>query len=324
MGDKKFFDLLQVYRGIAALLVVIHHTYASFAYFHGLDFPMLKFLASVGKLGVDFFFVLSGFIIAYTTFQYRGDKSYLKKYIANRLIRIYIPYLPISVTMIVLYSLFPSMSNSERGFNLLTSLTLFPQGNPALSVAWTLTFEMFFYLIYAINFFSKKAWFFVLPIWIIGIITGNIFGFTETNVFTHIIFNYYNIEFIFGVFVAYLVLLNLKKHDHFLLFAGITFLVMFLVLKYFGIHWFPFFQNYLFCIAASIFVYLGVVFWNQRINEKHIFMLIGNSSYSLYLVHNPLQSLLVRLFPKFSNQWLILSECFIVVLLCIIFGYGYY
>ena len=57
--EKKYFDLLQVFRGIASLLVVIHHSYASFAHYHHLDNEILHFIAGVGKLGVDFFFVLS-------------------------------------------------------------------------------------------------------------------------------------------------------------------------------------------------------------------------------------------------------------------------
>ena len=92
--EKKYFDLLQVFRGIASLLVVIHHTYASFAHYHHLDNKIWHFIAGVGKLGVDFFFVLSGFIIAYTTYQFRDQTSYLKKYAFNRVIRIYIPYWP--------------------------------------------------------------------------------------------------------------------------------------------------------------------------------------------------------------------------------------
>lgn len=54
MEQKKYFDILQIYRGIAALLVVIHHTYASFAHFNNLDIPTIAFIAKVGKLGVDF------------------------------------------------------------------------------------------------------------------------------------------------------------------------------------------------------------------------------------------------------------------------------
>ena len=52
MEQKKYFDILQIYRGIAALLVVIHCTYASFAHFSHLDIIILmvildKFLQTI-------------------------------------------------------------------------------------------------------------------------------------------------------------------------------------------------------------------------------------------------------------------------------------
>lgn len=324
MEQKKYFDILQIYRGIAALLVVIHHTYASFAHFNNLDIPVLAFIAKIGKLGVDFFFVLSGFIITYTTFKYRGDKSYFKKYAFNRFIRVYIPYLPISLVMLVLYYAFPSISGSDRSMSLLTSLTLVPHGNPALSVAWTLIFEMFFYLVFSLNFFWKKGWFYFLTLWILGIIIAAVIRLDLNNPILKVIFSLYNIEFIIGVFVAYLIKYNFKIKYAYLLPLSTLGFFSFLVIKYLNISLFPFFQNLLFALSVSLFVFLGVLYWNKKINARNIFMLMGNSSYSLYLLHNPMQSVLVRFFPKIELQYLIFLEFLLVVSVIAILSYIYY
>lgn len=325
MEQKRYFDILQIYRGIASLLVVIHHTYNSFAYYLKLDNAALAFIASVGKLGVDFFFVLSGFIIAYTTYNYRGQTAYLKKYTFNRVIRIYVPYLPISFVMILLYFLFPGSSNSDRSMSLLTSVFLIPDGNPALSVAWTLVFEMFFYLMYSLNFFSKKLWYFILIVWLLGIIGTSLSHVIFENPFLKIIFNLYNLEFIMGVIVAYLIKMNLLPSDRkSLVIFPIALFLIFLYLKYAGINLFPFSLNLIFALSAAGFVYFGIKYFKKKIPENNVWMILGNSSYSLYLLHNPLQSMLVRVMPAANHHIVLLFELFIVIFLCCLVGYFYY
>jgi len=68
-SKNQYLDILQVFRGIAALMVVLHHSVASLRYYHKIDYPLLNYMASIGKFGVDFFFVLSGFIITYSAFS---------------------------------------------------------------------------------------------------------------------------------------------------------------------------------------------------------------------------------------------------------------
>lgn len=326
MSEKKqYFDILQIYRGIASLLVVIHHTYASFAHYHHLDNELLQFLAGVGKLGVDFFFVLSGFIIAYTTYQYRDNKSYLRKYIFNRVIRIYIPYLPVGIAMLLLYYWFPSVSNSDRSVSLLTSLFLIPHGNPALSVAWTLVFEMFFYIIYSLNFFSRKLWYAILILWISGIVGVAVLQISPANAFLKIVFNLYNLEFILGVFAAYLLRNQLfPKVSRLGLIIPGGVLLIFLLMKYNDSTFFAFSQNLIFALAAAGFVVVGINVFNKKMSTWNVWMLLGNSSYSLYLLHNPLQSILVRIVPAVNHQWLILTELLIVIFLCCFISYFYY
>jgi len=53
-------------RAIAALLVLLHHTLPHYEVMGG-SLSFIKQLSSWGFVGVDIFFIISGFIMAYTT-----------------------------------------------------------------------------------------------------------------------------------------------------------------------------------------------------------------------------------------------------------------
>lgn len=214
-NTKIYFHLLQVYRGIAAFMVVYHHTYISFDHYHGIGIPFLKYLADVSKFGVDFFFVLSGFIIAYTTYNHRDNIKYLKKYYINRLARIYIPFLPISILMLSLYFVFPGVSNGERNISVLTSLTLLPHGTPALGIAWTLTFEILFYILYSLNFIRKNFWYIFMFIWAGLVVAFLSIGDNFNGAFLKLFLSPYILEFLFGVVTAYF-LMKYKSSNKYL------------------------------------------------------------------------------------------------------------
>src|SRR5690554_3630003 len=175
-ADKnRFFGSLQIFRGVAALMVVFHHQWNAFSHFLGYENQFLEFLAAAGKYGVDFFFVLSGFIITYTNFHKSGKVGEIQPYLLNRSVRVYVPYLPVGGAMLILYSLFKTVSAADREVSWITSLTLIPHGLPALSVGWTLVHEMMFYILFIIWFFSKRGFSYFVTIWTILILDQNYF-----------------------------------------------------------------------------------------------------------------------------------------------------
>jgi peptidoglycan/LPS O-acetylase OafA/YrhL len=327
-SKSNYLDILQIFRGIAALMIVFHHTWSSIKFYHKIEFPLFNFLALLGKFGVDFFFVLSGFIISYTSI-YKYDKpNSILYYLKNRLIRIYIPYLPIGILMLVLYTFLPNLSNSDRSISTLTSLTLIPNGNPALSVAWSLSFELCFYILFSISFFSRRVWYYFLIIWSYFIITVNYFSLDSirysNNSFLTILFSVYNIEFILGYLLALLLfkkyVVNLKL---ILLVLSILIVCFFYCIAY-QYSLFYFSINFLFVLISFIFIYLAVVYCTKKIKKTAIFMYIGNASYSIYLIHNPLQMIIVRFIPKINT---FLSATFALIFVLIIassIGYLYY
>src|SRR5205823_13541637 len=90
---------LQIFRGFAAVLVVIHHVTGSTDFY--LHSSFLGGLFTVGWLGVDFFFVLSGFIITYIHYGDIGNRSTLKAYATKRFLRIYPIYWIVALLAII-------------------------------------------------------------------------------------------------------------------------------------------------------------------------------------------------------------------------------
>lgn len=106
---------LQLFRGFAALAVVAHHTALSTGAFVGaLPEPLATWLG-MGFLGVDFFFVLSGFIIMFAHMDDASTAASIKRYAFKRLTRIYPAYLPVGVGLIVLYVAMPDLSAAGGG-----------------------------------------------------------------------------------------------------------------------------------------------------------------------------------------------------------------
>lgn len=327
-SKSQYLDILQLFRGIAALMVVLHHSIGSLRYYHKINDPFLDYVGRMGKFGVDFFFVLSGFIITYSTFYKYNEPHAFGNYIKNRLLRIYVPYLPIGICMLVVYTFLPGFSNGNRTISALTSLTLIPYGNPALSVAWTLSFELCFYLLFSISFFSKKAWNYFVLSWFAWIVLFNYSSFSAFSFlkirFFSILFSTYNIEFILGFVLAQLVLKKIKFNSIFLFLGLVIVLISFGYCTVTHVTIFAFDVNLLFALVAFFSIFIAIRCSNFKINNVGMLLMIGNATYSIYLIHNPLQMIIIRLFPKITSIEGALVALVTVLLLSCGIGYCYY
>ncbi|MBQ5876043.1 MAG: acyltransferase, partial [Alistipes sp.] len=81
---KPHYELLDGLRGVAALLVVLYHIYEGYAFAGG---GTIKFV-NHGLLAIDFFFILSGFVISYA-YDDRWGKMTIGDFFKRRLIRLH-------------------------------------------------------------------------------------------------------------------------------------------------------------------------------------------------------------------------------------------
>jgi exopolysaccharide production protein ExoZ len=139
---------IQVCRGLAALLVV-------FAHLHGIETNYCATdhlrLFEHGALGVDLFFVISGVVIASVTAGKFGAPINAGVFLHHRLARIF-PIFWIYTTITLIASHFNPLGNSGdhgHAYNLLASYLLIPTHLPMLLLqGWTLSFELYFYLVF--------------------------------------------------------------------------------------------------------------------------------------------------------------------------------
>lgn len=146
---------LDALRGIAALVVAAHH-FSLIHFIPGGDRIARHF--DLGVFGVFLFFVISGWIIP-ASLERRGD---VRRFWVGRLFRIYPLVLVVFLVTLLLpagYSPIHHQLHTDVGWSLVANATLLHDflGVPsAISVLWTLGFEMIFYYLVTALFLSGR------------------------------------------------------------------------------------------------------------------------------------------------------------------------
>lgn len=145
-------------RGVAALAVVLYHNYLFLNGATNVSFPSaIEALVLKGHLGVQIFFVLSGFVIAYSIRNANFSWSYVGRFFVRRSIRLDPPYW-IALFLMIAATIIFSFLTGKAGGNFSSSQMLantfymqqffgFDSINP---VAWTLCIELQLYLFFVL------------------------------------------------------------------------------------------------------------------------------------------------------------------------------
>lgn len=154
--SSKYFGI-QSLRFIAAFMVVITHT----TFMIGERFHHIGDNGAwrEGNAGVDLFFVISGFVMAISSAQLQNHPHGAREFIIRRLMRIVPLYWVATTLKLCAVLLVPALtlhSAFDPGHTVASYLFL-PWRNaeneikPLVGVGWTLTFEMFFYALFALS-----------------------------------------------------------------------------------------------------------------------------------------------------------------------------
>ncbi len=283
---------LQLIRAIAVILVVLYH--ASIFSSRILNYQLFDNFFRYGFLGVDIFFVLSGFIIFYIHQKDFNKKSSLLDYLIKRLTRIYPLYWLITALLILFYFLLPRFGNGyERSFEtIIQSLLLLPQNHdPIISVAWTLSHEIKFYLFFGlIIYFGFKK---ILPLILLILLSSLIILYLSisnnwhlSNIWFNFLFSPYNLEFFMGCLSGFLIRYFHIKWNPLLLILGLLLFILNIsfylsqnnINDYFRI---IFFGLPSFLIISSF----SLIPLSIQKKIPSILLFIGDASYSIYLTH---------------------------------------
>lgn len=289
---------LEAMRGIAAVWVVLYHANSLGGVFlRPLD---NAHIIANGFLGVDFFFILSGFIIASSSNRLIEQGKGFSSFFRARAIRIYVPYLPVGAAIFLAYIVLPTLSASPREVGLLTSLTLLPTNSPpALNVAWTLVHEIIFYAVFSTIFISKRILFCALFGWGLAIVVAFYRG-AESTPFEEYFLSPLNLCFLLGVLVFYLGRREMSASSAKL--AGGVGLISVLWL---ATHAEP--NRIAVAFGFSLLVAASASPRAARSEVWGFITTLGSASYAIYLVHNPLLSLIARGIREINpsmNPWL--------------------
>ena len=300
MGDK--LSSIQILRGIAASLVVFLHILASMdTYYHYSIISNYPALAAFLESGVDVFFVISGFIMFAVT-QNKFGQGYAWTFIKKRAFRVLPLYWAFTFFYVTLLLLIPSAFNTSSFdlLKLIQSLFFIPHFNnsgdvmPVVSVGWTLNFEMYFYVCFAIALLlSKKVGLFIaLIIIVLGLVIQHISG--VNHVAFSIISNSLILEFLMGVLASIIyfklysnkaklsIALNRKKIHVFGSIILLLLIVYWVVLYKFFIS----FQLPRFILwgLPSVLLLIAFISFEPLIKNWKGGVFIGDISYSLYLI----------------------------------------
>lgn len=154
------FEGLQVLRGIAAAMVVFHHACWVINNYHPARSALAgqRGLAELGAGGVDIFFCISGVVIAYAARSIPPGLPAAGTFAVRRILRVLPPYWVFTAALLMLWVVGVGFKDLIMTPGLVAaSLFLIPYSkqtidghisyHPILDVGWTLTFEMYFYLI---------------------------------------------------------------------------------------------------------------------------------------------------------------------------------
>ena len=177
-APKQRYPLVDVLRGFAALLVVFYHVIA-LGEWKDLATTGLAMLPRIGWVGVDLFFVISGFVIGKTAMEeFAKGGSWRSVFMARRFRRI----APLYVASMVCYLFLVHPNVLREGWMLvvhvvshllflhnLSSITYYSINGPS----WSIALEMQFYVLVALAtpWMARSPWWKVLLVWV-GVAIG--------------------------------------------------------------------------------------------------------------------------------------------------------
>lgn len=318
---------IQLMRALACLLVLVVHLNT----FNPLTANQLS-----GSIGVDIFFVISGFIIAASVERLPAERA-IQTFALNRFSRV-VPYYYLMTLFFVTVNYFankviPSLADIGKSFLFL------PMGNghdPVHPVGWTLNHEIFFYVFVSITLLISRnikhiaALFFVLLVFI-QIVPSRMSTIIEIQASI-------NYEFLYGIFI-YLMRDKFLPQFRSILWMCLAFVLLIVVMrisievpltdemkaiapmgKYYRdtifLYRFPItLPRGLFWGLPSAFLFISVLaqeFRINKMNDKNFVLKIGDASFTLYLLQHAFFALLSML--AISNLFILaVFFCLIII-----------
>ncbi len=300
------FQTLDVFRGLAAMIVVVYHYFYRYEQLYGHEGIPVDW-TRLGLYGVHFFFLISGFVIYWSLQRAPSVSSFL----VSRFSRIFPAYW---VALILTFSLVALFGLPGREFEFVTLVINFSMIQEYLNVPhidqayWTLTTELTFYFWIAVLLATgrlKHAEYWLLPFMAIG--AAHYLGFIELplRVSKSLLIKHANL------FMAGILLYRLYTATHkwdiwplLVVSAAMNFLI------YTKVWYDPWF-------LASYYVAFALAV-TGRLNKLCVrpLLWLGSISYTLYLLHQNIGYVIIReVYAMGGNGWVAIGVALVMVLM---------
>lgn len=300
---------LEAGRFFAALGVVLFHYTALVE-----DFTHVTVLANIfrpGHVGVPYFFVLSGFIMYHVHRRDMGRANAVQYFAVRRAIRLFPMFWGISLVMLTGFLLVPALAANRPPSmqGIVFDLLLLPHKDAILAISWTLRHEVVFYLFFALMLVFGKRALWLVGLWILVSLIGAAFHLDRLGLGSwSIIGSNLNLGFGLGILCAMGVARPSERHPLWWIAGGGGALALLGALEWHLGRFAPHGEHVLgqaddigYLIAAAALIYgLAQMEKRWRIPAAGMWRMLGGASYLLYLVHQPVGSVLVRVLPVAS------------------------
>tara|TARA_R110000850_G_scaffold218852_2_gene344396 strand:- start:15984 stop:17138 length:1155 start_codon:yes stop_codon:yes gene_type:complete len=339
------FKILDCLRGIAALYVVINHSrgnlfmggselaeiipISEWSIWTKLHYALLQF-TSLGTEFVVFFFVLSGFSIAFSL----SRKQKIPLFYLKRLIRLYPPYILAlcwAAFAFYIFSIYqPEFNlNDYSVFATLKSTLLnliYVYNGAYIPQFWSLIHEVIFYILAPILIVRRRYYYIISILFYLYGWFYNWNSLTGGSILTKFLFDY-NIYFTIGIWLffnydlvkKYVTVNKLKTYIIFIGLVSIMVFVKFMTSDY----------NKITPLLASILsIFLIINFQKNKIYSR-ILLFLGATSYTLYISHYATLKLYHMLLVKLSlvDEGIKITNpiyWMIGVVICVLVSYVFY
>lgn len=311
------FKSIQFLRFFAAFLVLVTH---STFYVHERYDPNIT-VFSEGAIGVDIFFIISGFVILLSSISRDGGFESWGGFTIKRLNRI-VPMYWIATTIKVLTLIFiPAAvlhatldpSRIILSYFFLPSITPDGRWEPILGVGWTLVFEMFFYVLFALALFLRKNPVIFSSLIIIVFSVISLFRQPDWPIQTFYfdrILLYFVLGMLSYIAIVKLTSVGMRNIAIILVVASLFFIAKKIIygeqiIERLSLATYIFVLTFFFIIINCERYFTGVF--------SRISTLFGDASYSTYLFHPLIAPIVPSLFNKISGAGVHFNSNFVVL-----------
>lgn len=309
MHRFKYIDAL---RGIAIIMVVLHHSHPYFAGITNYKLPaFFDAILQNGDKGVTLFFLMSAFTLCLSLDKKKDTETRpIRNYFLRRVFRI-VPLYYFAIILILLAGI-----NSPSGSSILANV-LFIHGlnplwiNSTIPGGWSVGIEVLFYLVFPFFFFRIKSVYSAVNVTLICMLIAKVVTSimsTHPLITDHVlwgVFTYENIISQLPVFLIGICLFQLsnpknKESGQSSLNKTYLFIAALIIFHLLGGNVFK--EHYLFAIAFA-FLAFGLSHYPTVLLVNRATIWIGKLSYSIYLVHLLVANLMVKYhFTHFSSN----------------------